>query len=321
MIVVSVIAAVAALVAGLTLLTFAACRVINRRHPPRGVFVDTPSGRLHVVALDSFDPTAAERPPLVLLHGAGANLEDLRLAIGEKLRRRFRVILIDRPGSGWSERTEEFVSPKQQAVVLRSALQQLGIDRAIMVGHSWGGALAAAYAVSFPQHVTGLALLAPVTHPFEDRRVDRYSMATIPAFGLALAYTLVIPIGALILPRTVQSIFSPSPVPSGFIEAAAISLALRPGNFLVNAHNIKALSPCLATTAPRYGEIAVPTVVITGDRDRVLPPSCHSHMIAEAIPGAKLIVMENTGHMPHHADPELVVAEIEAIAEAASALV
>ncbi len=319
MIVFGVIAGIAALAAGLMLLTLVACRVINSRHPPRGEFVDTPGGRLHVVALESFDPAAAERPPLVLLHGAGANLEDLRLAIGEKLRRRFRVILIDRPGSGWSERTNDFASPKDQAMVLRSALASLGVDRAIMVGHSWGGALAAAYALAFPQHVMGLALLAPVTHPFEDRRVDHYSMATIPAFGLALAYTLVIPIGALILQRTVQSIFSPSPVPSGFIEAAAIPLALRPGNFLVNAHNIKALSPCLATTAPHYGEIAVPTVVITGDRDRVLPPSCHSHAIAEAIPGARLVVMENTGHMPHHADPDLVVAEIEAIAEAAVA--
>ena len=91
MIIVGVIAAVAALAAGLTLLTFVACRVINSRHPPRGEFVDTPGGRLHVVALDSFDPTAAERPPLVLLHGAGANLEDLRFAIGEKLRRRFSI--------------------------------------------------------------------------------------------------------------------------------------------------------------------------------------------------------------------------------------
>ncbi|HZP78601.1 MAG TPA: alpha/beta hydrolase [Pseudolabrys sp.] len=310
-----VVAVTIALLCALMLATLIGCRLISGRHPPRGRFVDTASGRLHVLDLDPLDPAGAERTPLVLLHGAGANLEDLRLALGERLRRRFRVILVDRPGSGWSDRTEQYASPTQQAAVLREALARMGIERAILVGHSWGGALAAAYALAFPRHVAGLALLAPVTHPWEDRRVDHYSLATIPAFGLALAYTLVIPVGALILNRMVTSIFSPSPVPAGFISRAAIPLALRPGNFLVNAHNIAALTTCLADTAPRYREIAVPTVVITGDRDRVLPPSWHSHAIAKAVPGAKLIVLKNTGHMPHHAAPERIVAAIEEIAD------
>jgi len=308
----------AAVIAALVLATLVGCRLISGRHPPRGRFVETDSGRLHVVELDPIEASGKDRPPLVLLHGAGANLEDLRLAIGERLRCRFRVILVDRPGSGWSDRTAEFASPTQQAAVLRQGLARMGVDRAVFVGHSWGGALAAAYAISFPQHVAGLALLAPVTHPWIDRRVDHYSMATVPALGLALAYTLVIPIGALILPRMVESIFSPSPVPTGFISQAAIPLALRPGNFLVNAHNIAALSTCLADTAPRYREIAVPTVVVTGDRDRVLPPSWHAHAIADAIPDARLIVLKDTGHMPHHAAPDLVVAAIEEIADKAA---
>lgn len=309
----------AAFIAALMLATFVGCRLISGRHPPRGRFVETDAGRLHVVELDPLEADGTNRVPLVLLHGAGANLEDLRLAIGERLRRRFRVILLDRPGSGWSDRTEEYASPTQQAKVVRQVLDRMGIERAVMVGHSWGGALAAAYAIAYPQNVAGLALLAPVTHPWVDRRVDHYSIATsVPAFGLALAYTLVLPIGALILPLMVHSIFWPSRVPAGFIKRTAVPLALRPGNFLVNAHNIAALSTCLADTAPRYREIDVPTVVVTGDRDRVLPPSWHAHAVADAIPDAKLIVLKNTGHMPHHAAPDVVVAAIEAIAEKAS---
>src|SRR3954452_7751338 len=91
----------AALLAALMLATLVGCRLISGRHPPRGRFVETKAGRLHVVELDPLEDSGTERLPLVLLHGGGANLEDLRLAIGERLRRRFRVILVDRPGSGW----------------------------------------------------------------------------------------------------------------------------------------------------------------------------------------------------------------------------
>src|ERR1700746_626859 len=75
--------------------------LIGRAPPPRGRFIKVRRIRQHVVELGS---AAADAPPIVLIHGAGCNLEDMRLDLGEQLAARHRVILIDRPGMGWSKR-------------------------------------------------------------------------------------------------------------------------------------------------------------------------------------------------------------------------
>ena len=75
--------------------------LIGRAHPPRGRFIEVRHLRQHVVELGT---AAADAPPIVLIHGAGCNLKDMRLALGERLAVRHRVILIDRAGMGWSKR-------------------------------------------------------------------------------------------------------------------------------------------------------------------------------------------------------------------------
>src|SRR5512135_2676022 len=74
---------------------------IEKAHPPSGRLVDVPGGRLHIVGLGRSDA-----PAVVLLHGASANLEDMRLSLGDALAAQYRVILIDRPGHGWSGRPD-----------------------------------------------------------------------------------------------------------------------------------------------------------------------------------------------------------------------
>src|SRR5262249_6116930 len=139
-------------------------RLIDRRHPPGGVFVPVSGGRLHVVELGE----CADAPAVVLLHGASGNLEDMRLALGERLARRHRVILIDRPRHGWSDRPAGTAcsSPARQAALVVEALDRLGVAKAIVVGHSWSGAAALALALGHTDRVAGLVLLAPVTHPW-----------------------------------------------------------------------------------------------------------------------------------------------------------
>src|SRR5215472_7312931 len=112
--------------------------LIGRAHPPRGRFIEVRRLRQHVVELGT---APAATPPIVLIHGAGCNLEDMRLAFGESLAASHRVILIDRPGMGWSRRRgREASSPQYQAAILREVLDQIGVERAIIVGHSCRGA-------------------------------------------------------------------------------------------------------------------------------------------------------------------------------------
>ena len=94
---------------------------IERANPPKGRFIEVDGGRLHVVELG-----AADAPAVVLLHGASGNLGDMRVALGDVLAARYRVILIDRPGHGWSERHggRADASPARQAALLHRALEK-----------------------------------------------------------------------------------------------------------------------------------------------------------------------------------------------------
>jgi pimeloyl-ACP methyl ester carboxylesterase len=69
----------------------------------------------------------------------------------------------------------------------------------------------------------------------------------------------------------------------------------------------------VAEQAPRYGEIGVPTVVISGEIDKTVTTNIHSRPFAKAVPNAKLIVLPDVGHMVQNAAPELVSSEIEAL--------
>ena len=92
---------------------------IKRAHPPSGRFVEVDGGRLHLVELGP-----ADAPPVVLLHGASTNLEDMRLALADRLAANYRVILIDRPGHGWSDRPggSADASPARQAKLIHQPL-------------------------------------------------------------------------------------------------------------------------------------------------------------------------------------------------------
>jgi pimeloyl-ACP methyl ester carboxylesterase len=291
-------------------ITFIGVRLIERAHPPRGRFIDSGGLRQHVVELG-----AAAGTPIVLLHGAGCNLEDMRLALGERLATRHRVILIDRAGLGWSERKgRRGSSPAYQAEILRDVLDRLGVARAIVVGHSWGGALAATFALNHPERVAGLVLLAPPLYPLQRSMTWLYALFATPIAGWLYAHTLALPLGAPFIGLGLGSAFLPQLPPRGYIKRTAALLLLRSRTFLANARDVADLRAFHARQAGRYAALAAPTVIMTGTRDMVVAPRRHAFVFAAAVPGAKLVVLPGIGHMLHHAATERVIAEIEEIA-------
>src|ERR1700733_12129103 len=118
--------AAAEILAAGAVISFIGARLIERAHPRRGRLIDIGGLRQHVVELGA-DAGAQQSAPIVLIHGAGCNLEDMRLALGERLAARHRVILIDRAGMGWSERRgRRGSSPAYQAGMLRDVLDGFG---------------------------------------------------------------------------------------------------------------------------------------------------------------------------------------------------
>ncbi len=307
---------VAALVV-LALVTQAGVGVLQRAYPAQGRMIDIADGWLHVVDLG---PRDAPGPAIVMIHGASSNLGSMRLPLGDRLARNHRVILIDRPGHGWSPRDDlENSTPAMQAKVIDQVLEQLGIDRAILVVHSLAGVLGARMALDYPQRLAGLVMLAPVTHPWPGGVAAYNNIVTTPVIGPVLAYTVTLPLGLLLTGPGARSVFLPQAMPDDYIRNSATPLLLRPREFIANAWELVTLKAAVIEQAPRYGAIRIPTVVIAGDADKTVSASIHARPFAAAVPGAKLIVLPHLGHMVQNAEPDLVIAEIEAMIAAAGA--
>jgi pimeloyl-ACP methyl ester carboxylesterase len=306
----------ALLCALLAIVTAIGSAAIERRHPPAGRMVQVAGGRLHVLELGT--PDAA--PPVVLLHGASGNLQDMRLGLGARLSSRHRVILIDRPGHGWSDRPGGALdaSPARQAVLVAQALDALGVTRAVIVGYSWSGALATAYALAFPDRVAALVLLAPVTHPWPGGIAWHYHLAANPVIGSLFARTVVLPVAFPLLQVLARSLFAPQSMPDDYLRNAATVLLLRPREFLANAQDVSALKQNVTRQSPRYAEIAAPTVIIAGDRDTIVSTEIHAMALARTLPRAKLIVLPGVGHAVQHVAAELVASEIDRLAALAT---
>jgi pimeloyl-ACP methyl ester carboxylesterase len=303
---------VAAALAVLALVTQAGVRLVQRAYPASGAMIEVAGASLHIVELG---PRDAAGPPIVMLHGASCNLEAMRQPLGEALAKNHRVILIDRPGHGWSTRARlEDSTPEIQGRMIDEALARLGIGNAILVVHSWAGALGARMALDYPQHVAGLVMLAPVAYPWPGG-VGRYNKAVaMPVIGPLLAYTITLPLGALLVGSGARGVFFPQAMPDGYVRDSATMLLLRPREFLANAHDLATLKAAVAEQAPRYAEIKAPVTIISGDgSDKTVSTHIHSQPMAATAPNAKLIVLPGVGHMVQNAALDLVISEIEAM--------
>jgi pimeloyl-ACP methyl ester carboxylesterase len=302
---------IVAVLAMLALITQAGVMALDRLYPQRGKTVDVGNAALNVVELG---PPDAAGPPILLLHGASSNLEAMRKPLGVMLAQHHRVILIDRPGHGWSVREREAdATPQIQGRMIEEALKKLGTGPVIVVVHSLAGALGARMALDYPERVAGLVMLAPVTHPWRGG-VGRYNDAvTTPVIGPLLAYTITLPLGLLLAGPSARNVFLPQAMPENFVTDSATRLLLRPREFLANARDLVTLKAAVAAQAPRYGEIGMPVTVIAGDVDKTVSTNIHARPFAATVADGKLIVLPGVGHMIQNTAPDLVVSEIEAM--------
>ncbi len=284
----------------------------ERKAPPLGRFVDVDGERIHVVELGA--ENGVGKPPLVLIHGASVNLRDMRMALGDALSKDHRVILVDRPGRGYSTRPDDGWRLETQATLIHDAVAALGAEKPVIVGQSLGGAVALAYALKYQDEMTGLVLLASVSHEWPGG-VAWYNKASgWPVAGLLLR-RLIIPVyGPLAAKGGVKESFAPNEPPANYYEESGLRLLFRPGDFKANAADLAHLKPQIALMSRHYGEIRVPTAILTGTSDTTVSPKLHSMHLAEEIKGASLELLPDTGHALHHAETARVVAAILRIA-------
>jgi pimeloyl-ACP methyl ester carboxylesterase len=283
---------------------------IDRRFPAEGSFITVNGTRLHYV-----DEGPRDATPVLLIHGASSNIRDMLGPARRHLGARYRLIAIDRPGHGWSERGSGHDTPAGQALTLADALVALGVGKAIIYGHSFGAAVATALAVQRPEQVAGLLVAAPATHPWPSGTTNWYNhFAQVPVLGALFTRTIALPAGLQRLEAATACVFSPNAMPGGYLEQTGIELVLVPRRFADNSADLTGLHAHTVAFAPRYTSITAPTIIIAGDHDNVVSKDIHAVALAGAVPGARLFVVPNVGHKPDYVLADLVAAAIDTLA-------
>jgi pimeloyl-ACP methyl ester carboxylesterase len=258
-------------------------------------------------------------PAVVLLHGDGSMIEDfatsglLELAAGRR-----RVLAFDRPGYGHSERARDRAwTPEAQAAVLAAAFARLGVERPVVLGHSWGTLVALALALDHPGAVSGLVLVSGYYYPVPRPAAALAALPAVPVVGDAMRYTVAPVLGALLSPSLIAESFYPAPVPQRFAAGFPVGLTLRPGHIRASAEDSGFLMPSAAAFERRYGELRLPVAIVAGAEDRIVDPGLHSVRLHREVPGSTLRVPRGEGHMVHHGAAGVVADTVEAVALAA----
>jgi pimeloyl-ACP methyl ester carboxylesterase len=299
------IGAVVALAAG-AWWTQALGRAAEDRHPPEG-------RRVRAGGVDLCYVERGTGSPVVLVHGAFGGLEDWQVTVLDEIARSHRVLAFDRPGHGWSEPLGGTGGPLAQARTLRVALAELGVERPLLVGFSFGGALALAWASEWPDELGGVLLVSPVAYPWPGSTDVEYVAAGLPLLGPLLAHTLVAPLGEWTRSAAVARSFDPAPVAPEY-DGSPLELALRPAQFLTVAREMRTLKRALAIQSPRYPRIRAPLEIVAGRGDVVTWWDFHSARLSREVPSAALTVVDGAGHQIPYSHPRELLEALERLA-------
>lgn len=304
----------AAALSGATLLTSRRARARERAaeaaYPPVGRLVPVSGGMVHAV-------TEGAGPDLVLIHGASGNLRDFTLDLIPRLARDWRVTAFDRPGLGWSsDMGQADRDPRAQAARLIEAASVLGLRAPVVLGHSYGGAVAMAWALAArgtALDAKALVILSGATMPWPGGLGTWYALT-----GNPVGQWLAVPaITAFASPARTEAaiagIFAPDPVPPGYDAHFGAGLTLRRGALRVNARQVTGLRPHIVEMSALYPGLTLPVEILHGTADTIVPSAIHAEPLAATLPRARLTLMPGTGHMPHHARPEVLLAALSRI--------
>jgi len=279
-------------VGALVIFTARTARQVEAALPPLGRFIDIDGARIHYLDRGS-------GPTILCIHGLAGQMRHFTYALLDKLKSDYRLVIVDRPGSGYSTRPPEASATIfAQARTLAKFAEALRLDQPLVVGHSLGGAIALALALNHPEQVGGLALLAPLTHPQEELPpVFRALAIRSPLMRWIMAWTLAIPLSIRNATTVLNAVFGPQPVPTDFPSRGGGLLGLRPSAFITASTDLIAVPEDLEVMPGRYQNLTQPVGILFGTGDRILDPEAQGKALAAKIPGADLELIEGEGHM------------------------
>ena len=300
----------AAITAGLVWFTSNTAKRIEALLPPHGQFMDIDGQRIH------YTDTGGSKPAIVLIHGLGGNMLHFGYAMADKLAADYRVILVDRPGSGYSTRPEGTPATlTAQAGTIATLIRRLDLKQPLIVGHSLGGALSLAIALDHPDCAGGLALLAPLTHAVESAPdVFKGLEISFPLMRKAIAWTVATPLGIRRGPVLLKEVFAPETAPADFPMRAGGLLGLRPTAFYNTSTDLMAAGETLPAYMARYRGLDIPMAMLYGRGDRLLDYRAQGEAMKIVCPALDLELVEG-GHMLPMTQADRCVALVRRVAE------
>ncbi len=285
--------------------------------PPEGQILDVDGVKIHAVVM-------GDGPDVVLIHGSSGNTRDWTTTFAPELAKTYRVTVFDRPGLGYSQDVSaaarrafgtKSASLTEQAAVLKKAADQLGVERPIVLGHSFGGAIALAWALDHAP--AGVVTVGGVSNTYVENLwwLNRINASR---FGGALF----VPLATAFVPQdfvdgSIQNVFKPAPAPEGYADWGGVDLVIRPSAARANARQVANLLPQITAMETRYSELSLPIEVVHGTADTIVPAKIHAEVFATQVDSANVTLIDGMGHMPHHTHADVVFAAIDRAAKRA----
>jgi pimeloyl-ACP methyl ester carboxylesterase len=270
-----------------------------RREVPAGQFVQVGDQLVHV-------EQAGTGEPVVLLHGFGASAYSWRkvmpgLAAGN---RGHRVVAIDLNGFGYTQRPRERAryTREAQAKLVLDTLDALGIARAHIIGHSYGGGLTLYLAQTHPERFRTMILVDSSAPTYaNDRRSRAAAFRPLTTFFVRTVALR----RSMVRKGLLHSFYDHSLVTPELVEAYYERLAVEgaPDAF----YGLTAPAPAGATV--RLETIAVPALVIWGAHDELIAPEV-GRRAAKRMPHAEFVLFDKSGHLPMEEEPEAFLAAV-----------
>lgn len=294
-------ASLGALAAGTLALNWLAAAIIRHYEDLDPETVERPGGMVYVRGTGLHYVERGAGPPLVLVHGfLGSTVTFSELI--ERLEPHRRVIALDLPGFGYSDRPLDIDrSHTAVAELLCAALDRLGIERAAVLGHSMGGVIAARLAAAHPERVERLILVGSPA-PDEVRRLPLYPLLR-PVLPILFALTLAN------LPRLRRSLrgltYDPTFITDQRWQAYAYPSRLHGSTYAL----IKLLGDVRRDVPLDPARIGVRTLLLWGEADTAVPLRV-AHRLHALLPDARLEVVPRAGHLVLEEQPDASVGAI-----------
>ena len=297
---------IVALAAGLVVSTWQPDRPVEelaaRWAPPPSVFVDVAGMRVHLR-----DEGPRDDPqPIILLHGTSSSLHTWD-GWTAALRQQRRVIRFDLPGFGLTGPDPDGnYSVEHYVRFMTAMLDHLGIEHCVLAGNSFGGWIAWDTALAAPGRIDRLILVDSAGYPLRSVSAPlAFRLAQVPVLNQLTKVTL----PRSLIESSLRNVYGdPTRVTPELVDRY-FDLATRAGNREALVQRFRQAQP--GTDANRITALKVPTLILWGGRDRLIPPE-HARWFHRDIAGSRLVMFDELGHVPHEEDPARTVAAVQA---------